>query len=796
MALTVGELTGLITLDASGVTDGLRTAESQMRRAGTQMGSDAERAGQQAGQQLGDGVVRGADGRLRDLRGRFVAAGRDAGDGLGDGLNDTSGPGADNAVGGIAEKLGKLKMAAAGIGAAAGALLMTAMNDAMEQGKITGRLGAQLGLTAQEAQRYGHIAGQMYADAVTEDFQGAADAISAVMRAGIAPPEATNAQIESIATKVTDLASSFELDLGQTANAVGQMIKTGLVDNGAEAVDIMAAALPKLGQRADDVADTFNEYSTIFRQMGLDGADAMGLLSQGMQAGARDTDVVADALKEFVLITQGGGDKVDEAFRKIGLSGKEMQAAFVKGGPEARAALDKVFEGLSKMKDGTDKNNVALTLFGTKSEDTQKALMALDPSSAAESLGKVGGAADKMGDALRDNAATKVEQFKRGMQQGVVDFLGTKVIPAITGLKGLVGGAFGSMWDEAGASGAAGLDRVFAFFGLLGPKLIEKIKTLAPQAISGLMGLGESIGAWMMANPDKMFKISLIAAAIIVGLIALPLLIAGALVAAVGMILVNLGRGFVEGIPAQLGKLGSAIGGWFGGLWSRYIAGPVGGAFSSFISYVAGLPGRAVAALASLGVLLASVASVAFQRFKTGAVTKAVDFMAWVRGLPSRISGALGSLGGLLVSKGADLVRGLVRGVQSMGGYLRSQLMSFAKGMIPGPIAKALGIHSPSRVMADQIGRWIPAGIAQGVEAHSGVLDDTMSNLVNTPTPSAAMASAVGGAAAGVSGGSSSQTSTQRVELGGELGQAIVSALRKKVQTDGRGNVQLYLGRG
>lgn len=819
MALNVGELTGTITLDPSGVADGLRDAERMMQRSGQQMGSDAGRSGQQAGQRLGDGVTQGATQGTRDLQRHMTTAGQQAGQSLGDGVRraapdvgdaagaagDTGGEsfmqrmrgrassGVSDLAGSIREGLGA-KLGLAAVGAAAGAMLMQGMQEAMDQSKITGRLGAQLGATGPEMQKYGHIAGRLYADAVTEDFQGAADAISAVMRAGIAPPDATEAQLESIATKVSDLANTFELDLGQTANAVGQMIKTGLAKNGTEAIDALTRGLQKMGPRADDIADTFNEYSTIFRQMGLSATDATGLLSQGMKAGARDTDVVADALKEFTLITQKGGKQVDAAFKSIGLNGKEMQAAFVKGGPEARAALDKVFDGLRRIKDPAERNATALALFGTKSEDTQKALMALDPSSATAALGKVGGAADKMGNALRDNAGTKVEAFKRGMQQGVVDFLGTYVIPAITNAKTLIGGAFGSMWAEAGTGGQQGLDQVIAFFGLLGPKIVEKIKLLGPQAIQGLMGLGQSIGAWMAANPDKMFKISLIAAAIIVGLMALPLLIAGALIAAVGMILVNLGRGLAEGIGAKLAVLGQGMSLWFGNLWGRYLASPLGRSISALISYIGGLPGRAVAALASLGGVLATVASSAWNRFKSGAQTKGSEFLAWVRGLPGRASSALGSLGGLLVDKGADLVRGLVRGVQSMGGYLRSQLMSFAKSMIPGPIAKALGINSPSKLMAKEIGHWIPPGIAMGAENNRGVLDKTMANLVDTPTPSAAMASAVGSAASGTGGGSSGRSApVTRVDLSGSpLGDFLIGELRKAVGNRG-GDVQLVL---
>ncbi|MCX4577940.1 phage tail tape measure protein [Streptomyces sp. NBC_01571] len=321
--------------------------------------------------------------------------------------------------------------AALGAGAALGAALVVGIGQAMEKSKITSRLEAQLGATPAVAKKVGKVAGELYSDAISTDFQQAADGIRAVMTAGLVPPGASIKQIKSIATNALDLANVFEVDLGQATNAVGQMMKTGLAKNGKEAFDVLTRGFQTMGPRADDLLDTFNEYSTQFRQMGLSAIDATGILSQGMKAGARDTDVVADSLKEFVLIAQGGGEKVDAAFKAVGLNGKEMQKVFVEGGPKAKLALDKVFDGLRKIKDPADRNAAALALFGTKSEDMQRALMAIDPSEAVSDLGKVGGAADDMGKTLRDNAATKIEQFKRKVETALVKFIADKVLPAL-----------------------------------------------------------------------------------------------------------------------------------------------------------------------------------------------------------------------------------------------------------------------------------------------------------------------------------------------------------------------------
>ncbi|MBZ6258124.1 phage tail tape measure protein [Streptomyces olivaceus] len=712
MALTVGELLAVLDVDDSAMRSGLATAEG---------------AAQRSGQAIGDNVVRGADGRLRDLRGRFVAAGQDAGRGLADTVADSAGEGAAAAGGSIASRLGdSLKAGLAGAGIAAGAVLVAGFGQALEQGQITGRLGAQLGATPAEAEKYGKLAGKLYSNAVTEDFQSAADAISATMRAGIAPPDATEAQLEQLATGVSDLASTFELDLGQTANAIGQILKNGLAKNGTEALDTLTAGLQKMGPRADDIADTFNEYSTIFRQMGISATDATGLLSQGLQAGARDTDVVADALKEFVLITQGGGKEVDAAFAKIGLSGKEMQEAFTKGGPEAKAALDKVFDGLRGVGSESERQALAVALFGTKAEDTQKALYSLDPSTAVDALGQVGGKATEMGNSLRDNAGAQVEAFKRQAMQGLVDFLGGTVIPALMGFAGFLT----EHQEELKLFAAVIAAVVVPALALLGAKALWAGLQMAQAWVVGLgpIGwIGLAIGALVVlviAYWDDIKKYTLMAWDWIVGRIE------WAKDAALAAVLL-------------LGAIPGMVSDFFGDATDYAIAKLV-----ALIVWVKGLPGRVIGAISALNSLLANAASQHFQRFKDAAVSKALSLISWVRGFPGRIVSAIGSLAMLLYTKGQDVVRGLLSGVKSKGAWLKSQLISFAKGMIPGPIAKALGINSPSKVMRDRIGRWIPAGIVEGIKGGAGAVVRTMQSLVPAPSlPSLAPAGA--GAAMG-----------------------------------------------
>lgn len=326
---------------------------------------------------------------------------------------------------------GKMKAGALAAGVAAGALVAKGVALELEKAAASGKLKASLGLSPKEAQKAGNAAGKLYANAVTESIDEGADAVKAIMSAGLAPEKATTKQLANIATKAQDLSKLFEVDLGQAANAAGQAVKTGLAKNADEAFDSMFRGFQVMGPRADDLADTFNEYSTIFRSLNLPIKTVTGLLAQGMANGARDTDVVADALKEFQIRATDGSTASAAGFKALGLSAKGMTSQIAKGGKGASDGLQTVLDRLRKMKDPVDRNAAAVALFGTKAEDMGQALYSLDPSKAESALGKVGGAAKQAGDDLRDNAGVKFEQFKRRFLMTIGDATARYALPAL-----------------------------------------------------------------------------------------------------------------------------------------------------------------------------------------------------------------------------------------------------------------------------------------------------------------------------------------------------------------------------
>ncbi|WP_410591089.1 phage tail tape measure protein [Amycolatopsis sp. lyj-23] len=338
-------------------------------------------------------------------------------------------------VAGMAAKFAVVSGAVAGIG--------DAIADAISQESLTDKLNAQLGATGAQAKTYGAAAGALYARGYGESMADITAAIRGVVQNIDGLRDASQADLERIAAKASNVATVFDEDLGGVTRAVGQMLRTGLAANADEAFDIITAGFQRGVDKSGDFLDTLNEYSTFFRELGIDGKTATGLLSQGLQAGARDADQVADGLKELVLRTKDGSTATANGFKAIGLSATDMAEKFAAGGPVAAGALDLTLDRLRAIPDPVARSAAAVNLFGSKAEDMQAALYALDPSTAAAGLGDVAGAADKAGNALHDNAQAKLEAFGRALSSGLVTVLGTYVIPLVEKVAGVLTTLFG-----------------------------------------------------------------------------------------------------------------------------------------------------------------------------------------------------------------------------------------------------------------------------------------------------------------------------------------------------------------
>ncbi len=135
----------------------------------------------------------------------------------------------------------------------------------------------------------------------------------------------------------------------------------------------------------------------------------------------------------------------------------------------------------------------------------------------------------------------------------------------------------------------------------------------------------------------------------------------------------------------------------------------------------------ALAWLRSLPLLAAE----AFLALREVAIARLLELVGWFAGLPKRIMQALGNLRRTLWNAGLDLVRGLWEGVSSLAGWLWSKITDFIHDNIVQAAKSALGISSPSTVMRDEVGKMVPAGAAEGVEAGIPQLRGLVESMIN-----------------------------------------------------------------
>lgn len=97
------------------------------------------------------------------------------------------------------------------------------------------------------------------------------------------------------------------------------------------------------------------------------------------------------------------------------------------------------------------------------------------------------------------------------------------------------------------------------------------------------------------------------------------------------------------------------------------------------------------------------------------------------------IIGAFSNVGKQFFNIGADLIKGLWKGINSVKDWILGKIKGFVGG-ITGGIKKFFGIKSPSTVMADEVGQWIPAGLAEGIEDNVKPVTDAMNDLTDLTT--------------------------------------------------------------
>jgi hypothetical protein len=449
----------------------------------------------------------------------------------------------------------------------AGAVFADKLSAAMDFEAGTDKLQVQLNLTADQAARAGKLAGDIYAEAWGESIADVNDALGSVIRnVGIAPD---SSNLKAITTQVLALVEAFEVDLSAATSAAGVLMKTGLAANAEEALDLITRGLQTSSGEADDFLEAITESSVNLKKFGFTGKQAIGLINQGMKAGAENADAITGLFEELVGNVASGGDELTEVFDSLGIDSKKVIDQLASGGPEAAEGIDTLIDAIRNIEDPLKKSAAIAALFGEEGAALQGVLESLDPSVAVDALGDVAGAAQGAADALGGNAAGKLEAFKRSVEVNLTQFIADNVIPGLTVLGDhaiRIFGEMGDAWDSfvrgfqgqepleatvdggilttsiSAVEGAEGAEnptmRTIRELGIAAREFTDEWGPKLSQAIKDINTELEKMANWVKENQefvDLLVKIGFLGIIVVGALVAIQLGIVAALIAAVGI---------------------------------------------------------------------------------------------------------------------------------------------------------------------------------------------------------------------------------------------------------------------
>ncbi|MFF5980846.1 hypothetical protein ACFY78_18575 [Streptomyces olindensis] len=726
MALTIGELVGFIRADDSGFTRGLDAARLRMR-----------------------GLQRDTDGRLRDIRGRFVSEGEAAGRGLADGIRahaELAAP-AVRRVGSALLALGAGVPAAAAVGAALGGIAAGAAAAGLAVKAFQSAAQPQLDAVAEassaaEAAEKAHekaalkkAQAQKLAAKGGDEYKKALQEATAASKAAKDADAAYKQQLDGLPPATRDYAVALQ-GLKNDHEAWSASLSGTTMPVFTKGIEILRGLLPTLTPFVQQAAAAFGGF--------LDEV-AAGVKSARFKEWAADMSAAAGpALSDFLQVIKNLG---------VGFGG--LLQAFL-------PVSDNMTGGLVEM-------TQAFADWGSSLGDSQGFATFLNLArEGGQTLATLAGTALTLLDAL-----SPLLGITTGIALGLAQLINMIPPDVLLG----IGTGFMAIALAVKAYG-----------------LCTRLAATVTRGWAIAQGLLNTI---MMANP-----VGLVIAAI-VALVAIVVVayqrsetfrsVVQSVWAAVQVAIMAAINGIMAAIN-WLSQIPGKIANWFGQAKDWAIRKAL-----ELVAWMMGLPRRVGSAIAGLAGTLRTAASNAFQRFRDAAAQKALSFVSLVRGLPGRAKSALGNVAGALASSGRSLIRGFIDGIKSMIGDVKGaagSVVSAARNYFPfspakeGPFSgRGYTLHS-GRALATDFGR----GITDQLPYLRKVMD-------SMPTPAMpdmrvpGLGAVPGGFAPG--GGPRREPVVLEVQpgAGGRVEALLTHIIRETVAVKGGGDVQKAFGR-
>lgn len=596
--------------------------------------------------------------------------------------------------------IGGIKSLASAIGGLVKTGISKVINLSTSFDQASNQMQASLGLSAAAAEEYNAVLKDMYAANYGEDFEDIATSISTVQQVlGVLD----TSELQNITESAMTLRDVFDVDINESIRATQAMMKSFGVTSD-EAFNLMTQGFQNGLNYSGELIDNVNEYSVQFKKLGLSAEDMFNIFQAGSDAGAWNLDKIGDAIKEFSIRAIDGSNTTIDGFTRLGMSADDMADKFAAGGSTARDAFYEVIDAIAAMEDPVEQSIVGVDLFGTMWED-------LGPQVVTQ-LGSIRDAYDGAANSMAKMQEVKYDDFGSAME-GIGRILETKLILPI-------GERLIPVLEELSNQFLTFIDSPE------GEEFLNNIANGVTSLINGAVNLvqflvdnWEFISAIAITIGAIATAIGLVNAAMaIFNIVSSPItwIILGiiAAIAAIIAIIVLLKEnwdaiwnwivGVFEGVGEALGNTWNAIcdafeaaGNWIGDVCKSIgdffvnLGKGIADAIMNIINWFASLPGKAVE-------------------------------------MAQGIFNAVASLPGKMLDIGKNIVTGIWDGISGAAGWLFDQVGNFCSSIWEG-ITGFFGIHSPSTLMKETVGKNIGYGMGDGIIESIDYVENAMTDL-------------------------------------------------------------------
>ena len=556
--------------------------------------------------------------------------------------------------------------------AAVGGVFKTGLDTAISQIDVQGTLDAQLGKGSVAAQNAGKVAGELYRQGwgeSLEDVANVASNVSSVIR-GIGEGDLNTV------TKATEVwAQTFDADAGESVRGVKVLMeKFGL--SAQDATDLMTKGMQNGLNYTDELADNLSEYGGRWAEAGTSAQEYFSLLQAGVDSGAYQLDKVGDFLNEFLTSLTDG--RIEQSIGEFSKGTQDVFNSFKDGKATAEDVLNAVIGEMGTMTDKTKEASLASTLWSSLGEDNALGMI--------EALGNVPnsyenikGATDEAADSTM-SIGQQWEAFKRTMS----GTLGDAFTPFVKGFLDGLTDMTKKFTDFVNNTDWSGLANILGSLGTA----IGGVFTVIGNSIQPALDLLKMFSDWFSANSTWIVST-----------------------------LVGIGAGFAVFKTAQI--ISSVV-----GFLQSFSLAETAATWNAVTDWFSGIPGRIKGFFNDIGAWFGSK----FQEAKDAIVNRFNEAVGFITGIPGRIRDCFNGAVNWLKDAGGNIVRGLWNGISDMFNWVRDNILGFG-GNIVKWAKQALGIHSPSRVMAEEVGKYIPSGIEMGIKANTSGLMDSLDTL-------------------------------------------------------------------